>query len=124
MRTLIMVLMIAGLMSTVGVYAAGLGGAPAIKTIGGTGSQTVGAPTGSAVTVAWTQDSAGDVTGAAVTWTPSVDLAYTVYVAAGGSGASVVSPADGGGVRTDTVTFGAAISPDLVTTAEVSISEN
>ena len=122
MRTFIMVLMIAGLMSTVGVYAAGLGGAPTIKTLGGTGSQTVSAPTGSAVSLSWTLNATGDVTAAVVDWTPSADLAYTIYVDASGTGASVASPADGGGARTDTATFGSSISPDLVLNAEVIIS--
>jgi hypothetical protein len=119
-----MVLMVAGLMSTVGVYAAGLGGSPTIKTLGGTGSQTVSAPVGAAVSVAWTQDAVGDVTGADVTWTPLVNTAYTIYVDASGNGATVAVPTSGTVSRTDTATFGSAVSPDLVLLAEVIISED
>ncbi len=68
MRTLLMVFMIAGIMSTVGVYAAGLGGAPTIKAVGGTGSTTVAAPTSgvTTVTVDWTFDGSNLVNGAVV----------------------------------------------------------
>ena len=62
MKTLAMVMMIARLMSTVGVYAAGLGGAPTIKRVGGTGSVSVDAPTSAAVTMDWNQDAVGNVT--------------------------------------------------------------
>ena len=73
MRTLLMVLMLSGMMSTVGVYAAGLGGAPTIKTIGGTGSSTVSGPTSSAMTLDWNFTGA-DVTGVDVIWTPDTLL--------------------------------------------------
>ena len=43
MRTILMVLMIAGLMSTVGVYAASLS-APTIGVLGGTATTSVTAP--------------------------------------------------------------------------------
>ena len=82
MRTLLMVFMIAGMMSTVGVYAAGLGGSPTIKAVGGTGSTTIAAPTNAAttVTVDWNFDSSNLVNGAVVSWTPASSTTYDIVV--------------------------------------------
>ena len=44
MRTLLGVLMIAGMLSTVGVYAAGFGSTPTTKTLAGSGNETISAP--------------------------------------------------------------------------------
>ena len=122
MRTILMVLMIVGLMSTVGVYAAGLGGTPTIKTLGGTGSTSVSAPTGSTVTVKWTSNSSGQVTGADVTWTPSVSSNYTVIVKAG----STTGSASVTGSGTTQIITSVTLSPtdaDTISTAEVVITE-
>ena len=127
MRALLMVFMIAGMMSTVGVYAAGLGGSPTVKSIGGTGSTTVAAPTDGAttVTVDWTFDGSNDVNGAVVSWTPASSTTYDITVTAGGSSGSMTTPTTSAGVArtTDTVSF-TPVSADLVSTAEVVISEN
>ena len=122
MRTILMVLMIVGLMSTVGVYAAGLGGSPTIKTLGGTGSTSVSSPTGSTVTVKWTSNASGQVTGADVTWTPSVSSNYTVIVKAGSTTGSATVTTSG----TTEITTSVTLSPtdaDTISTAEVIITE-
>ena len=127
MRTLLMVFMIAGMMSTVGVYAAGLGGSPTIKAVGGTGSTTVAAPTDGAttVTVDWTFDGSNDVNGAVVSWTPAGSTTYDITVTAGSSSGTMTTPTTTAGVArtTDTVSF-TAIAADLIDNAEVVISEN
>ena len=128
MRTLLMVLMIAGLMSTVGVYAASLGSS-STKTLGATGSVTVGAPTSSGVTIAWTFDSNGDVTGADVTWDPAVSKIYTIRVTTKNSvpsvlstGTMTLSAVSGTDPRTDSVSL-SATAASAIATAEVVISE-
>ena len=119
MRTLLMVLMIAGLMSTVGVYAADLGTAT-INTVGGTGSETVSAPTSGGVVVKWTTDASGQITGADVTWTPGADANYSMKVKAGSTTGSATITSSGTVSRTDSVTL-TATAPDTVTTSEVTI---
>ena len=123
MKTLVMVMMIAGLMSTVGVYAAGLGGAPTIKTVGGTGSVSVSAPTSAAVAMDWNQDAAGDITSVDVTWTPDTATTYDITVTAGATVGTLTTPTTGTISRTDTVTM-SATAVDSVSTAEVVIKEN
>ena len=122
MRTIFMVLMVVGLMSTVGVYAAGLGGSPTIKTLGGTGSTAVSAPTGSAVTVVWTSSASGQVTGADVTWTPAANSNYTVIVKAGSTTGSATVTSSGTTQITTSVTL-SATDASAISTAEVIISE-
>ena len=70
MRTLLMVLMIAGLMSTVGVYAAGFGTTPTTKTLSGSGDETVSAANTSTTSISW-RFSGSQVDAAKVTWAPS-----------------------------------------------------
>jgi hypothetical protein len=122
MRTILMVLMIVGLMSTVGVYAAGLGGSPTIKTLGGTGSTAVSAPTGSAVTVKWTSNASGQVTGADVTWTPATNSNYTIVVKAGSTTGSNTVTSSGTIEITTSVTL-SATDASTISTAEVIITE-
>ena len=128
MRTLLMVLMIAGLMSTVGVYAASLGSSSS-TTIGGTGDLTVSAPTSSGVVVKWTTDTNGDVTGADVTWTPITSLVYTLRVTAKdsssvtlNSGTFTLGAVSGTVERTDSVVL-AATASELIANTEVNIYE-
>ena len=83
MRNLSIVMLVAILMTSVGVYAASISGTS--KTIGGTGTVTVSAPA-SAVTAKYNLDSAGKVASVDVTWTPTVSLNYTIDVQAGTSG--------------------------------------
>ena len=122
MRTILMVLMIVGLMSTVGVYAAGLGGTPTIKTLGGTGSTSVSAPTGSAVSVKWTSNSSGQVTGADVTWTPAANSNYAIVVKAGSTTGSASVTSSGTTEITTSVTL-TATDASAISTAEVIITE-
>ena len=122
MRTILMVLMIVGFMYTVGVYAAGLGGTPTIKTLGGTGSTSVSAPTGSTVSVKWTSDSSGQVTGADVTWTPAANSNYTLVVKAGSTTGSASVTSSGTLEITTSVTLTATAASDI-STAEVIITE-
>ena len=123
MRTLLVALMIAGLMSTVGIYAASLTGTS--KTIGGTGSVTVSQPAAAAsVELVLT---AGNVTGAEVTWTPAAAGAYTLYVDinTGFSTGSLSIPVSGTIERVaDLVALSPSIEPDAVTSVEVVISED
>lgn len=122
MRNLIMVLMVAGLMSTVGVYAASVTGSP--KALGGTGSVTVSAPTSSTVTSTFITDSSGDVTSVKVGWTPSSTNAVDIRVIVGSStGTLSVTPADTT-AREDTISISPVVAADLVTTAEVIINES
>lgn len=122
MKTILMVLMIVGLMSTVGVYAAGLGGTPTIKTLGGTGSTSVSSPTGSTVTVKWTSNSSGQVTGADVTWTPAANSNYTIVVKAGSTTGSASVTSSGTTEITTSVTL-SATDASAISTAEVIITE-
>ncbi len=122
MRTLLMVLMIAGMMSTVGVYAAGFGSTPTTKTLAGSGDEAVAAPNTGTVTLGYV--TTGDVvTGIKVTWTPSATGDYDITVKAGGNVGTLNVPTSGTVVRTDTVTI-ASTEASAVTTAKVVISEN
>ena len=127
MRTLFIVLMIAGLMSTVGVYAAGLGGAPTIKTVGGTGVITVNAPTSGATTVTlnWLM-TGSQVTGVDVVWTPDLAKTYDIGVTAGGvfTNAYTSPTATADTIQTDTLTFATAVEADDIADAKTTILEN
>ena len=124
MRTLLMALMIAGLRSTVGVYAAAFGSTPTAKALAG-GTGTVSAPNTGTVSVKWTTDSAGDISAAVVTWTPAVAGDYDISVTAGGSFGTLNIPSSGTSERTtDSVPFSPAIDPALITDAKVSIEQN
>ena len=121
MRTLLVALMIAGLMSTVGVYAASITGSP--KSVGGTGSVAVSAPTSASVTVDYNL-TAGQVVSLDVTWTPSAASNYDLDVELGASTGNLNVPSSGTVQRTDTVTISPAVDAESVTTAEVVITEN
>ena len=120
MRTLLMVLMIAGLMSTVGVYAASLG-TPTLKTTGGTGSTAVSAPITGTATVVWTLTGTS-ITGADVTWTPTAASVYKIVVKAGATTGTFTTPTTGTISRTDSVVL-SSTDPAAVSTAEVVISQ-
>ena len=121
MRTLLMVLMITGLMSTVGVYAAGLGGTPTIKTVGGTSAETVGSPVSTAISIDWTF-SGDQVSGGIVTWTPTASGVHVVTLAAGAQTQSLTTGSlTGGFPENSTLVFGTAVEASAVTTAKVTI---
>ena len=124
MRTLLMVLMIAGMMSTVGVYAAGFGSTPTTKTIAGSGDETVSAPNTGTVALSWVFT--GDqVSGVKVVWTPAAAGDYDIVVNAGSQTGTLNIPSSGTVQRTtDTVTLGAAVEASAITTAKVIISQN
>ncbi len=123
MRTMLMVLMIAGMMSTVGVYAAGFGSTPTTKTIAGSGDETVSAPNTGTVSLSWVMT--GDVvSGVNVTWTPGAAGDYDIDVSSGGQTGNLNIPSSGTVQRTDAVTLGATVEASAVTTAKVVISEN
>lgn len=129
MRTLLMVLMIAGLMSTVGVYAAGFTTTPGTKTVSGTasGGVTVGqSTTTAATTVSWAFDSAGLINGAKVDWTPAADGDYDIIVTVGGTTGTLNIPTSGAVARSglDTVTISPAVLASAVSSAEVVIEQN
>ena len=123
MRTLLMVLMIAGLMSTVGVYAASTLGTATLKTVGGTGTAAVSAPTSGGVSIAWSQDASGAIVGATVTWTPAVDADYMITVTAGSTVGTLAVASSGTAERTSDLVTLSATAPDAVTSAEVIIVE-
>ena len=122
MRTLLMVLMIAGMMSTVGVYATAFGSTPTMKTIAGSGDEPVTAPNTGNVDLAWVFT--GDqVSAVAVTWTPGASVNYKINVGAGSQTGELTGIA---GVistpRTDNVTLVAPVEASAITTAKVVIS--
>jgi hypothetical protein len=76
-----MALLILGLMSTVGVYAASITGAT--RTLGGSGAVTVGSGVTGTATTSYTLTGA-DVTAVNVLWTPAATGTYTIQVTTGG----------------------------------------
>lgn len=122
MRTMLMVLMIAGMMSSVGVYAAGFGSTPTTKTLAGSGNETVSAPNSGSVTLGYA--TTGDtVTGVLVTWTPGSAGDYDITVVEGGNTGTLNIPSSGTVARTDTVTI-ASTEASAITTAKVVIAQN
>ena len=124
MRTLLMVLMIAGMMSTVGVYAAGFGSTPTTKTLAGSSDEAVSAPNTGTVTLGWifTGD---EVSGVNVVWTPGVTGDYDIIVTAGGQTGTLNIPTSGTVERTtDNVTLAATVEASAITTAKVVIQQN
>ena len=99
MRTLLMVLMIAGMMSTVGVYAAGFGSTPTTKTLAGSGDEPVSALNTGTVELGWTftADLITGVTAGGATYTASFSPADTTNrtetMAITGTEASVIGTA-------------------------------
>ena len=121
MRTILMVLMIAGLMSTVGVYAASLG-TPTVSVLGGTGSETVSAPNTGTTSVKWTFTGSA-VTGADVTWTPTEAKVYKITVTAGATTGNFTTPTTTASAeRTDSVTL-ASTEASAISTAKITIAE-
>lgn len=122
MRTLLMVLMIAGMMSTVGVYATSFGSTPTTKTLAGSGDETVSAPNTGNVDLAWVFT--GDqVSAVAVTWTPGDTINYKINVGAGGQTGELTGvPGVLSTPRTDNVVLGAPVEASAITTAKVVIS--
>ena len=106
-------------MSTVGVYAAGLGVAPTIKTVGGTGTIIIGAPTDSAITLDWnfTDD---QVTSVDVSRTRNASANYDLTVSAG----VVVKSLTGVSAtpQVDTV-LGFMLEADAIAYAKVTITQ-
>ena len=116
-----MVLMMAILFATVGIYAASVTGTT--KTLGGTGSVTVSAPATSA-SVSWTVDSSGDVTAGIVDWTPASEGDYTLKVQVGASTGTFSCTTCGTSARSDSVSISPVISADSVSGATVTIIED
>ena len=79
-----------GMMSTVGVYAAGFGATPTTKSLAGSGNEAVSAPNTGTVTLGY-QTTGDSVTGILVTWTPSATGDYDLAVVAGGTPSSAWS---------------------------------
>ena len=126
MRTLLMVLMIAGLMSTVGVYAGAFGSAPALKALsGGTTSVTSSTSGATQVLENWTMDSASDVSAAVITWTPTTAGDYDITVTAGSTTGTLNIPSSGSSERTtDSVPLSPAVLASAITDAKVVIEQN
>ena len=121
MRTLVAIFMFAGMLSTVGVYAAGFGSTPTTKALAGSGDEAVTAPNSGAVTLGYV--TTGDtVTGILVTWTPSASSSYDLTVVAGGNTGTLNVVSSGTLERTDTVAI-VATEASAITTAKVVISE-
>ena len=118
MRKMSIVLMMAILFATVGIYAASVTGST--KTLGGTGSVTVSAPATSA-DVSWTVDATGDVTAVTVAWTPASLGDFTLKVTVGSSTGTFSCTTCGTSARTDSVTISPSIAADSVSAATVVI---
>jgi hypothetical protein len=118
-----MALLIVGLMSTVGIYAASMTGST--QRLGGTGSVTVSAPSTTA-SAAYTLTS-GQVTSVSVTWTPTATGTYSVTATMGGSTGTttgvVIGAPDVGVSRTTSVTISPALNADLATAITVVINQ-
>ena len=122
MRTIFMLMMLVGVMSTVGVYAAGLGGARTIKTVGGTGTITIGAPTDSAITLDW--NFTGDqVTSVDVSWTPNASSNYDLTVSAGGAVQTLTAVAGVSGTPQVATVLGFTLEADAIANAKVTITQ-
>ena len=122
MKTLLIVFIIAGMMSTLGIYAAGFGSTPTTKTLAGSGDEVVSAPNTGTVTIGYA--TTGDtVTGILVTWTPSASGDYDLTVVAGGNTGTLNVPSSGTLERTDTVSI-AVTEASAITTTKLIISEN
>jgi hypothetical protein len=116
-------LLILGLISTVGIYAASMTGSS--NRLGGTGSVTVSSPTSSA-SVTYTITS-GSVTAAAVTWTPLAVGTYSVQVIIGSSSGTttgvVIGAPDVGVSRITSVTISPSVPQGSVTSVTVVINQ-
>ncbi|PKB73639.1 MAG: hypothetical protein BZY75_00720 [SAR202 cluster bacterium Io17-Chloro-G7] len=121
MKTLLMVLMFAGMLSTVGVYAAGFSSTPSTKALAGSGDESVSAPNTGTVTLGYSTTSDA-VTGIIVTWTPSASATYDLTVVAGGTTGSLKVTNSGISERTDTVPI-ASTEASSISSAKVVISE-
>lgn len=121
MRKMSIVLMMAILFATVGIYAASVTGST--KTIGGTGSVTVSAPATSA-SISWTVDSGGDITAAVVAWTPGLAGDYTLNVTVDASSGTFSCTVCGTSPRSDSVTISPVVAAITVTAASVQIFED
>ncbi len=122
MRTIFMFMMLVGLMSTVGVYAAGLGGSPTIKTVGGTGTVSVAAPTDSTITLDW-NFTGSQVTGVDVTWTPNATGTYDITVDAGGTLGTLSAVAGTSAVQQTATVPMSATEVDAVSDSKVTITQ-
>ena len=121
MRKMSIVLMMAILFATVGIYAASVTGTT--KTLGGTGSVTVSAPA-SAAAISWTVDSSGDVTAAVVDWTPASEGDYTLNVTVGAGSGTFSCTTCGTTPRSDSVSISPVVAADAVSGATVVIIED
>jgi len=122
MRTIFTLMMMIGLMSTVGVYAAGLGGSPTIKTVGGTGTVSVAAPTDSTITLDW-NFTGSQITGVDVTWTPNATGTYDITVDAGGTLGTLSAVAGSSAVQQTATVPMAATEVDAVSDSKVTITQ-
>ena len=126
MKSLLMVMMIAGLMSTVGVYAASFSGGTTTKALGGSSSETVGAPTSASVDINWTFTN-DTVTGAVVDWTPSAAGTYTVKLLAGTTNGEatgiVIAIGDVGVVQNQVIVLASTEASDIGTAKVVIYAE-
>ena len=121
MRALYMVLMIAGMISTVDVYAVGLGSTPT-KTLAGSGYKSVSAPNTGWVTLGYvTADKV--VTRTKVTWFPASAGNYDITVKAGCTTGTPNISSCGTAARTDTVTI-SSTETNAMFTAKVVIFQS
>ena len=122
LKTLLMIFIIAGLLSSVGVYAAGFGSTPTTKALAGSGNEAVSAPSTGTVDMGYV--TTGDsVTGILVTWTPAAAGDYDLTVVAGGTTGTLNVPSSGTVQRTDTVPI-TATEASAISTSKVVISQN
>ena len=121
-------IVVALLVSTASIYAAGIGGTA--KKLGGTGNITVAAPSTNADVTSWVLDSSGNVDSVVVTWTPVASANYSIQALLKNSGGTVIGSgtlavtSSGTSLRNDSVNITQIdVDPSLVATAVVNIHQ-
>ena len=122
MRTLLLAISIATMMSMVGVYSMSIVDEPGVLGGGGSSGKDTSGSEGE-ISMTWTV-SDGHVTGADVTWTPSGSGEYTVTVSVGDSVGWTTVTSTGRLERSDTVTISPAVDVRFVTTAKVTTDKS
>ena len=86
-------------------------------------TENITSPTGTAVTVGWKLNGAGQVTAAEVRWVPDKNGDYTLVVIIEGSTGSLSITDSGTSTRTDTVPIMPKVDPEVASSASLCINE-
>ena len=98
-------------------------GAEVMDSITLTITENITSPTGTAVTVGWKLNGAGQVTAAEVRWAPDKNGDYTLVVTVEGSTGSRTITDSGTSTRTDTVLIMPKVDPEVASSASLCINE-